>query len=195
MRRAFICWPHCITIIIITTVVSLMTDKVERVAEMVWIARQRKRDPSEPSPARCIFKHDAQKVLKGIPPYSVLHIISRKCWSRWLLENLIMRIQQNIKRCKEQILYFCKEGPSYENNIANPSQQRISLVMQQRHAGKHSDNTSLVTGDPSFMLVSHNIPHYHCSRCSLSPFKKRGPLALLFQSIVSRSRGLPFYNL
>ena len=53
MRRAFICWPHCITIIIITTVVSLMTDKVERVAEMVWIARQSKRDPSEPSPAHC----------------------------------------------------------------------------------------------------------------------------------------------
>ena len=112
------------------------------------------------------------KSFKRIPPYSVLHIISRKCWNRWLLENLIMRIQQNIKRCKEQILYFCKEGPSYENNIANPSQQRIWLVMQQRHAAKHSDNTSLVTGDPSFMLVYHNIPHYHCSRCLVSPFKK-----------------------
>ena len=75
MRRAFFCWPHCITIIIITTVVSLMTDKVERVAEMVWIARQSKRDPSEPSPAHCIFKHDAQKVLEGIPPNRALHIV------------------------------------------------------------------------------------------------------------------------
>ena len=84
-----------------------------------------------------------------------------------------MRIQQKIRRCKfEQILYFCKESPSYENNIGNPSQQRIWLVAQQRHAAKHSDNTSLVTGDPSFMLVSHNIPHYHCSRCLVSPFKK-----------------------
>ena len=64
-----------------------------------------------------------------------------------------MRIQQNIKRCKEQILYFCKEGPSYENNIAHPSQQRIWLVMQQRHAAKHSDNTSLVTGWRSFLHV------------------------------------------
>ena len=35
-----------------------------------------------------------------------------------------------------------------------------------------SDNTSLVTGDPSFMLVSDNIPHNHCSRCLVSPFKK-----------------------
>ena len=85
-----------------------------------------------------------------------------------------MRIQQKIQRCNfDRILYFCKESPSYENNIANPSQQRIWLVAQQRHAAKHSDNTSLVTGDPSFMLVSDNIPHYHCSRCLVSPFKKR----------------------
>ena len=64
-----------------------------------------------------------------------------------------MRIQQNIKRCKEQILYFYKEGPSYENNIANPSQQRIWLVAQQRHAAKHSERQHLSRHWRSFLHV------------------------------------------
>ena len=83
-----------------------MTDKVERVAEMVWIARQRKRDPSEPSPAHCIFKHDAQKVLKGIPPYSVLHIIS--------LNMMHKKIQNAVSEMLEQMT-------SGESDNANPA--------------------------------------------------------------------------
>ena len=105
-----------------------MTDKVERVAEMVWIARQSKRDPSEPSTAHCIFKHgaqkvfkrdpslpcpahyifkhDAQKVLEGIPPYSVLHIIS--------LNMMHKKIQNAVSEMLEQMT-------SGESDNANPA--------------------------------------------------------------------------